>query len=104
LPVKVVATKHDKVKPSKRDQRRRDLAEGCLLTPADVLWVSSAKNVNIDELRARIMGWLAPVEDWSPAPPTRKERAEARAAEAAAASVPAPNDEYDEYDDEDEWA
>ncbi|HWJ63782.1 MAG TPA: ribosome biogenesis GTP-binding protein YihA/YsxC [Acidimicrobiales bacterium] len=99
LPVKVVATKHDKVKPSKRDQRRKDLAAGCLLDPKDVLWVSSAKNVNIDELRARITEWLAPVTDWSPPAPTRKERAEARAAEAAA---PAPTT-GDEYDDEDEW-
>src|SRR6478735_3307127 len=47
----------------------------------DVLWVSSAKNVNIDELRARIVGWLDPVEDWDPTPPTRKERAAARADE-----------------------
>lgn len=102
LPVKIVATKHDKVKPSKREQRKRELADGCLLTPKDVLWVSSAKNVNIDELRSRIMGWLAPVEDWSPAPPTRKERAEARAAQAASGATPAPA-VADEADDEDEW-
>ncbi len=98
LDVKVVATKHDKVKPSKRDQRRRDLAAGCLLDPKDVLWVSSAKNVNIDELRARITEWLAPVADWHPPAPTRKQRAEAR----AAASVEPP-EPVDEYDDEDEW-
>lgn len=100
LAVKVVATKHDKVKPSKRDQRRKELAAGCFLEPKDVLWVSSAKHVNIDELRARITEWLAPVDEWStPAPPTRKERAEARAAATAlAAAEPA-----DEYDDEDEW-
>jgi GTP-binding protein len=61
LPVHVVATKHDKVKPSKRDQRRAELAEGCLLPPEDVLWVSSAKHVNIDELRSRIRTWTAPV-------------------------------------------
>lgn len=102
LPVQVIATKHDKVKPSKREQRKKELAEGCLLTPKDVLWVSSAKNVNIDELRSRILTWLAPVEDWSPAPPTRKERAEARAAEAAAPAAPVPSP-ADEYDDEDEW-
>lgn len=105
LPVKVVATKHDKVKPSKREQRRKDLAEGCLLTPADVLWVSAAKGVNIDELRSRILTWLAPVEDGEPAPPTRKQRAEARAAEVAR-STPTPDvvEAVDaEYDDEDEW-
>jgi GTP-binding protein len=109
LPVKVVATKHDKVKPSKRDQRRKQLAEGCLLDPTDVLWVSAAKHVNIDELRSRITEWLAPVQEWrAPAPPTRKERAEARAAEAAAAPAdPATGPVIDpatgELDDEDEW-
>lgn len=102
LAVKVVATKHDKVKPSKRDQRRRDLAAGCLLEPKDVLWVSSAKNVNIDELRARITEWLAPVTDWHPPAPTRKQRAEARAAEPAGAAE-AGTQPADEYDDEDEW-
>jgi len=61
LAVEVIATKHDKVKPSKRDKRREELAAGCLLTPADVLWVSAAKHVNIDELRTRIIEWLAPV-------------------------------------------
>jgi GTP-binding protein len=106
LPVKVVATKHDKVKPSKRDQRRRQLAEGCLLDPKEVLWVSSAKHVNIDELRSRITEWLAPVQEWrAPAPPTRKERAEARAAEAAAPAVDPVGSAAgpDELDDEDEW-
>jgi GTP-binding protein len=63
LPVRVVATKHDKVKSSKRPQRREELAAGCLLAPDDVLWVSAAKHVNIDELRQRIRGWLAPVGD-----------------------------------------
>lgn len=93
LPVKVVATKHDKVKPSKRDKRRADLAAGCLLEPKEVLWVSSSKNVNIEELRSRIIGWLAP--DEAPRPPTRKERA------AAVAAEPAP--EPEPYDDEHEW-
>jgi GTP-binding protein len=54
----VVATKHDKVKASARDRRRRDLAERCDLDPGDVLWVSAAKGVNVDTLRARVRGWL----------------------------------------------
>jgi ribosomal protein L12E/L44/L45/RPP1/RPP2 len=102
--VKIVATKHDKVKPSKRDQRRKELAAGCMLTPTDVLWVSSAKHVNIEELRARINEWLAPVQDWAPpAPPTRKERAAARAAEAEAGAPAGIDPDTGEYDDEDEW-
>ena len=58
LLVKVVATKHDKVKPSKRDARRRELAERCALPTGEVLWVSAAKRVNIDELRRRVLTWL----------------------------------------------
>ena len=58
LLVKVVATKHDEVKPSKRDARRRELAERCALPTGEVLWVSAAKRVNIDELRRRVLTWL----------------------------------------------
>jgi GTP-binding protein len=47
----VVATKHDKVKSSRRDRRKRDLAEGCGVHPVDVLWVSAHKNVGLDRLR-----------------------------------------------------
>jgi GTP-binding protein len=59
LPHTVVATKHDKVKSSKRDQRKRDLAEGCMLEPGDVVWVSAAKNVGIERLRDLVRSWLA---------------------------------------------
>ena len=59
LPHTVVATKHDKVKSSKRDRRRRDLALGCDLEPGDVVWVSSAKSTGIDRLRALIRTWLS---------------------------------------------
>lgn len=55
---RVVATKHDKVRPARRDRRKRELAEGCGLRPPDVLWVSAHKQVNIPELRDRIRGWL----------------------------------------------
>ncbi|MGI9598105.1 MAG: GTP-binding protein [Acidimicrobiales bacterium] len=58
LPHTVVATKHDKVKSSKRDRRKRDLAEGCMLETGDVVWVSSAKGTGIDRLRSLIRAWL----------------------------------------------
>lgn len=58
LPHTVVATKHDKVKSSKRDRRKRDLAEGCDLETGDVVWVSSAKGTGIDRLRGLIRSWL----------------------------------------------
>jgi GTP-binding protein len=63
LPTQVVATKHDKVKPSKRDKRRKDLAEACGLEPKDILWVSAAKNVNIVELRRRVRDWVHPEDE-----------------------------------------
>jgi GTP-binding protein len=58
LPHTVVATKHDKVKSSKRERRKRDLAEGCMLEVGDVVWVSSEKGTGIDRLRTMIRAWL----------------------------------------------
>ncbi len=58
VPHSIIATKHDKVKSSARDKRRRQLAEACLLEPRDVLWVSATRGVNLDVLAGRIRGWL----------------------------------------------
>ncbi|MFN3258074.1 MAG: GTP-binding protein [Ilumatobacter sp.] len=54
LPHTVVATKHDKVKPSKRPARTKELAAGCQLDPGDVVWVSSTKGDGIDRLRTLV--------------------------------------------------
>ncbi len=58
IPFQIVATKHDKVKSSKRQKRKKDLAYECGVDTKDVIWVSAAKGVNIDTLRGRIVGWL----------------------------------------------
>ena len=58
--VHVVATKHDKVKSSQRDKRKRELAEGCGVATSDVFWVSAHKGVGIDRLRSAILQWLHP--------------------------------------------
>ena len=58
LPHTVVATKHDKVKSSRRQRRKRDLAEGCDLEPGDVVWVSAVKGTGVDRLRSLIRSWL----------------------------------------------
>jgi len=58
-PHTVVATKHDKVKSSMRDKRKRELAAGCELAPSDIVWVSAAKNVGLDRLRELATGWLS---------------------------------------------
>jgi len=58
LPHTIIATKHDKVRPAQRDKRKRELAQACMLEPSDVVWVSAAKNVNIDRLRDLVRLWL----------------------------------------------
>jgi GTP-binding protein len=59
VPHSVIATKHDKVRSSGRDKRRKQLAARCDLEVRDVLWVSAAKGINIDILRGRIRDWLS---------------------------------------------
>jgi len=58
VPHTVVATKTDKVKSSRRPTRKRDLAAGCMLEPRDIVWVSAAKGVNIEQLRGLVIGHL----------------------------------------------
>lgn len=60
LPHTVVATKYDKVKPSQRGRRAREVATACSLEPHDVVWVSAAKGVGLDQLRAMVRTWLSP--------------------------------------------
>ncbi|HEY5014540.1 MAG TPA: ribosome biogenesis GTP-binding protein YihA/YsxC [Acidimicrobiia bacterium] len=59
LPHTVIATKHDKVKPSVREKRKRELAAQCMLEPTDVVWVSATKGTGIDTLRDLVRLWLA---------------------------------------------
>jgi len=54
----VIATKHDKVKSSKRQKRKKELAEACGLPPGEVVWVSATTGVGIDRLRALVLEWL----------------------------------------------
>ena len=59
VPMQIVATKHDKVKSSKRDTRKRDLAIGCGVSQKDVIWVSADSGVGIDTLRGHILSTLS---------------------------------------------
>jgi GTP-binding protein len=61
-PHTVIATKHDKVKSSARDKRKRELAAGCDLAPSEIVWVSAAKNVGLDRLRELAAAWLSTTE------------------------------------------
>lgn len=56
----IVATKHDKVKPSQRFRREKELAAGCGVGAGDVLWVSAAKGTGVSVLRGRVHSWLSP--------------------------------------------
>lgn len=58
IPHTVVATKMDKVKSSKRRTRKAELAEACMLEVGDIVWVSAANDVNIDQLRGIVSGHL----------------------------------------------
>jgi GTP-binding protein len=59
VPFQVVATKHDKVKSSKRVKRRRELAARCGLDEGEVRWVSAERGVGIDALRDLVRGAIA---------------------------------------------
>ncbi len=59
VPHTVVATKMDKVKSAQRRTRKTQLAAGCMLETGDIVWVSSAKNVNIEQLRELVRAHLA---------------------------------------------
>jgi GTP-binding protein len=54
VPHTVVATKRDKVKPSKLATRKKELAAGCQLDTEDVVWASATKGDGIDQLRALV--------------------------------------------------
>ena len=58
VPHTVVATKHDKVKSSARETRKRKLAAACHLEPGDVVWVSASKGTGIDVLRSLVTSYL----------------------------------------------
>ena len=59
VPYQIVATKLDKVKPSKLAGRRQQLARDCLLDEGDVIWVSATKGTGIDRLQAHVNAMLA---------------------------------------------
>lgn len=58
VPHTVVATKTDKVKSSKKRTRKRDLAAASDLEVGDIVWVSAARNINIDQLRSLVRSHL----------------------------------------------
>lgn len=60
VPHTVVATKLDKVKPSKLAARKKELAKGCELEQGDIIWVSAAKGTGIEQLQRHVDALLTP--------------------------------------------
>jgi GTP-binding protein len=56
----VVATKIDKVKPSRLATRKRDLAKAAGLDTGDVMWVSASKGTGIEQLAKHVQMLLTP--------------------------------------------
>ncbi len=54
LPYRFVATKEDKVRSSKRGERKKDLVEKLGVEKKEVLWVSAMTGTGISELRSEI--------------------------------------------------
>lgn len=104
LPHTVVASKADKVKPSKRGARRQEVSQGCNVSPDDVVWVSAAKGDGIEKLRGLILGWLAGGTSRSSEGDQAAPRGRAADAdEAAGDHEVGEQEERDERDDEHEW-
>lgn len=104
----VVASKADKVKPSGRAARRRDLASGCGVAEEEVVWVSAAKGDGIERLRGLILGWLAAGDRPIHAPRSQSDDRSGPTGPIGRQSRPGSldadgSDEYLEYDDEHEW-
>jgi GTP-binding protein len=58
LPLHAVATKQDKVGPSRLERRKLELAAGLDRSPDDVTWVSASKRLNLDRLRSQVRSWV----------------------------------------------
>lgn len=58
IPAVLVATKLDKVRPSRLAGRKQQVAKACGVAERDVLWVSAAKGTGVDRLRDVIVDLL----------------------------------------------
>jgi selenocysteine-specific translation elongation factor len=56
----LVATKIDKVRPSRLAGRRQQLSKACNLHEGDIFWVSASKGTGLDALRSHVELLLTP--------------------------------------------
>jgi GTP-binding protein len=59
IPTVIVATKSDKVRPSRLAGRKQQMAKACRLEERDIFWVSATKGTGLDALRAHVLGLLS---------------------------------------------
>jgi GTP-binding protein len=59
IPTVIVATKADKVRPSKLAGRKQQVAKACRLEEGDIFWVSATKGTGLDVLRSHVLGLLS---------------------------------------------
>jgi GTP-binding protein len=59
IPTVIVATKSDKVRPSKLAGRKQQVAKACHMEQGDIFWVSATKGTGLDVLRTHVLGLLA---------------------------------------------
>lgn len=58
IPTVIVATKSDKVRPSRLAGRKQQVARACRLEEGDVMWVSASKGTGVDQLRTHLQTFL----------------------------------------------
>ena len=58
IPTVLVATKADKVRPSKLAGRKQQVARACQVEEGDVFWVSASKGTGLDALRQHVLTLL----------------------------------------------
>lgn len=58
IPTIIVATKSDKVRPSKLAGRKQQVAKACHLEERDIFWVSATKGTGLDVLRSHVVSLL----------------------------------------------
>jgi GTP-binding protein len=59
IPTVVVATKSDKVRPSRLAGRKQQVARALGIAERDVLWISATKGTGLDAVRALVLSLLA---------------------------------------------
>ena len=54
LPFSIIVNKIDKIRPSKLDERKKDIAVELVVDACDIFWVSSKKNIGIANLHKKV--------------------------------------------------